>query len=346
MTLVLLRKRDITAEGALEEVISNCGSVVDHFSRKQMVVEVINLDRLVERATNSGIQVFEIVYAGDLRAVYEHHSPSRVSGELHRFTKDLRRVHRSIKTASNKELVIAPDSAYVIFNPSINSAQLSQRNGKSFKNAFYGNVELMCQMIYIHENAFGHEVSVFVDPFLGHGGSLISGIECGVKRIVGIEVDAGNFKMSKQNLEGFLALEGLAYDKDEQGNSKASYSVWVNQQETRISLFRNNSLTDGPSILQEQNLPCTYPIISDIPWGCYKCLTVGVEGKVQDLEGLDRFYDDLTIMIQRTRSDQITLAHNHRATLALPVVKVVKGTPPYKIVSYKNNPQQLPLPLR
>ena len=193
----------------------------------------------------------------------------------------------------------------------------------------------MAMLLYLHQDHFDRKISTFIDPFLGQGGSLIAGFEYGSARIVGIEINSGNLITAKSNLEKYLIQNGNEFELSGDQDSAEYKIARGDGTVTKVDVFRGNSVQIARQVVQELGLS-DMDVVSDIPWGCHKCLTFA-ERRITRTDDMASFYKNVEEALREIGSDRITLAQNSNAQIQLLEAKRITTSKLYDIVMYSLN---------
>jgi hypothetical protein len=276
-------------------------------------------DERLPRVNCIGFHAYEVIDSGrysalgELETLIDLHKPKIIVSNSHRIRDEISKPEKS----EDRGIAVS-DSNYVVFGQQVNNKETELTF--NFKNSYYGNTPLMVCMLYLHESVFQAPTS-FMDPFLGHGGSLIAGLRYGSADIVGVELDYGNFIAAKHNLETYLALTDRPYRCISDQNS---YEYFIDKQ--RVIVFRANSIVDMVGIAKELAADgiAVRDIVSDIPWGYNKCMAHDGQGRVADIEGFDAFHAALSDTIRYSGILRLTVALHKNHGLSLQEVSTVR----------------------
>ena len=307
------------------------------FQRKFLVPREKVEPKTLDRLTQMEILVYPLYFSGDTTEAISQFNPVTVDGyQNRREYLNFKELRRRTPKDENLTLLFKGDKSHVI-GPAIN------RNGIEgfghYGNRYFANTSLMSMLLYLHQDFFGRDVHEFMDPFLGHGGSLISGVAYGATHMVGVEIEHGNIVAARANLEHYLERERFVYGMSKKGDF-SRYEIERRDGElVIIEIYRDNSILSAPDIAAEQKLS-DYEIISDIPWGHVKCRAHGRK-RITTQEDMVEFHTDLGEMLKRTESDRITLAQNRLADIGLPEARRIPVSRLYNIVTYNLNGNSL-----
>jgi len=203
---------------------------------------------------------------------------------------------------------------------------------KQFRDEIYGNVFFMGKLLNLHESVFGKPKNI-VDMFLGQGGTILAGLECGIEKIVGFDNYHPHFLKSKSKLERYLSENNFGYSF-EGNNKEAHYEITDGRQGSEVHVFFEDSLSCLGRRMDELGIT-DFDVITDIPWGYYDVLPLLPNMNLRTKEQMDSFLRKVQESIRESRAKKATVSHHKECELEFKPVKRILTPSVFMFSAYR-----------
>jgi hypothetical protein len=291
--------------------------------------------KLERRCTLAGTKIHSVIFEGDVVQAIERFNPRHLRAGFSNIPSDVKRNRKKDRRIKRDDLCLFYfDGTAYVTTEAENNDEVTLLN--RFREKFYGNVFLMGSMLYLHEDFFGRPAETVVDLFTGKAGTALAGLEYGVQSFLGFEIDLETYTHAERNIRRYLAAKNFEFTLDGDGNS-THYTVEREEGDVvDIRLYRANCITEGPGIVKELELD-DFDVVSDIPWGCHKCLAVADKRLVRTRD-MDKFHARIGEALVEMGNNRATIALNSHGTLStLKEIKRITTPAVYDIAMYSPN---------